>query len=181
MKDFFANMTFPRAVIVVSLLASAILGYLLWSSTNRLAEVNQQVKGIKADVYAIQDLALQLDALHRLAGDGPNVAKHDNYVRYVTETAQSDHVNIGSLQTTPSTTNPMAGLQDRHLKVKPAARDAKFFRANIGNFLYKLEQGSNRVKVTSIKMNPHQKLRPGEIVDDKWEFDAEITVRQSDG
>jgi len=180
MKNFFANMTFPRAVIVVSLLTSAILGYMLWTSSNRLTEVNEQVRGIKADVRAIQELALQLDGLQRLASDGPNVAQQSAYVQYVTETAQSDHVNIGSLQTTPSTTNPMSGVVDRHLKVKPAARDASFFRANIGNFLYKLEQGSNRVKVTSIKMTPAQKLRPGEIGNDKWEFDAEITARQSD-
>ncbi len=178
MKNFFSNMNFPRAVIIVSLTASAILGWLLWTSMAQLDEVKDKKAGIKTDIRAIQELALRLDGLQRLA-TGVNVIDSSSYVLYVTETAQSDHVNIGQLQTTPSTTNPLPGVEDSHLKVKPSIRDARFNRANIGNFLYKLEQGSNRVKVTSIKMNPAENLRPGEIGNDLWEFDAEITVRQS--
>ena len=51
-------------------------------------------------------------------------------------------------------------------------------RASIANFLFTLEQDSRRVKVTSIRIDPFAKLKPGELGGDEWTFEAEITSRR---
>ena len=52
-------------------------------------------------------------------------------------------------------------------------------RASVANFLYKLEELSRRVRVTSLKLTPHSRLKPGELGDDFWTFSAEITARRA--
>ncbi|MEW6072750.1 MAG: hypothetical protein AB1726_09195 [Planctomycetota bacterium] len=179
MKGFFADMNFPRAVILVSLASAVVLGALVWRSTGRLAEVERQRATIKQEIRAIQELALELDGLDRLAGEGRQVQESDSFALYVREVAQAEHVDIGTLNVTPSETDPMPGIKDRHLAIQPANRNVHFRRANIGNYLYRLEADSNRVKVTRIELNPAQKLRPGEIGSDEWDWEAQITARVS--
>ena len=179
MKAFFTNMNFPRAVILVSFLASLALGWMLWTSEARLTEVNRQKRGIASDIRAIQELSLRLNALQVIANEENDVTEDTSYVEYVTRTAMKPKVEIGQLDTQPSTKPLTNGLEDHILKVSPSNKNSFFPRAYIGNFLYKLEEGSNRVKVTHLKMTPKGKLRPGQIGTDEWDFDAEITVRKS--
>ena len=67
---------------------------------------------------------------------------------------------------------------DKVYRIKSDARERSFQRPRIANFLYTLEFDSRRVKVTSLKLSPSNKrLKPGEIGDDLWTFEAALTVR----
>ena len=86
----------------------------------------------------------------------------------------SDSFNIN-----PSSTEPFKGVEDLTYSIKPKYRDKRFLRASVANFLYKLEELSRRVRVTSLKLTPHSRLKPGELGDDFWTFSAEITARRA--
>ena len=50
------------------------------------------------------------------------------------------------------------------------------------SFLYRLEEKSRRVKVTSLKLDPVARMKTDEIgKDQNWSFSATLTSRQADG
>ena len=177
MKNFFVNMNFPRAVIVVSLLASIVLAWLLAEGYGRRTEVRAEIARTPQDIRVIQELALRLDKLQSLA-DRETIGALNDLAVYVRGHARHDRVKIGQVDTTPSETQFSKDIVDVRVKVKPQ-KDRHYSRGQIGNYLYRLEAGSPRVKVTSLKMILANKIRPGEISDDFWDFEAEITARRS--
>ncbi len=62
----------------------------------------------------------------------------------------------------------------------PAEKTQRFTLGQIGNFLYKLEADSRRVKVTYFKIQPFEKVAPGQVGKDAWNFEAELTTRGKD-
>jgi hypothetical protein len=179
MKEFFATMTFPRGVILVSLLASIGLGVLVYKRRTRLAEIERELAATPKVIKEIQQLGIEFTNLKEVAG-GEIVRGEDiDFETYIRQQAGDKMVEIGQVDTTPSPPrNYQAGVEDHVFKIKPANATQRFQRSRIGNFLYKLEADSRRVKVTSLKLTPSNKrLKPGEIGDDLWTFEASITVR----
>ena len=75
------------------------------------------------------------------------------------------------------TRNPSKDVKDWIYKIKPFNKNKRLTRSRIGNFFYKLEADSRRVKVTSIKLTPFKKIKPGEVGEDVWTFECAITSR----
>ena len=52
-------------------------------------------------------------------------------------------------------------------------------RSKISNFAYKLEEDSGRMRVTSIHMEPSQKIRdPSQVPADTWRYSIVVTSRE---
>lgn len=178
MKNFLASMTFPRWVILTSLLGSCFLGWVVWNKTRRLAEVEVELARVKPLVQKIQENALRLNALQK-AADKEGLKGEGDPELYIRRVAQQDNVNIGQVVITPRTTTPEKNIEDRHYGIRPNNRTERFTRLHIGNFLFKLEEDSRRVKVTDLKINPVERVKPGELANDSWTFEATITSRQA--
>lgn len=179
MKTFFSNMTFPRAVILFSLTGSLVLGYFVYMRTQRLTQLERDLQRAPSVVQKIQEHAWRLDELHRAADKEGLKGEQSDPELYIRRVASQDNVNIGQVDTSVSEATPERGVLDRKYKIRPTNKNESFHRGSIGNFLYKLEADSRRVKVTSLKMTPVGRVKPGEIGDDLWTFEAEITSRQA--
>jgi hypothetical protein len=179
MKSFLASMSFARWVIVISLLGSCFLGWVVWSKTRRLGEVQVELTRVKPLIQKIQESALRLNALQK-AADKEGLKGEADPELYIRKVAQQDNVNIGQVVITPRTTTPERNIEDRHYGIRPNNRTERFSRLHIGNFLFKLEEDSRRVKVTELKVNPVERVKPGEVPNDTgWTFEATITSRQA--
>ena len=176
MSAFFASMTFPRWVIVTMLLASGVLGWMVFEKTRRLADIHLELARVPTVVKEIQELGLRLDQLQDLkAQEGVLQGQDPDF--YIRKIAQEDAIGIGQVDIAPRKTTPKRGLVDQHHKIKPSNKNRSYSRGQIGNFLYKLEAESRRVKVTSFKISHMNRVKPGEVGDDAWKFEAEITTR----
>jgi len=178
---FFSELNFTRSVILVSLVGSAVLGYVVYDKMQQLEQLEQQVD-TRAPllVQDIQTLAVVLNNLNAavnlesLQGEQPDA---ETYVRGI---AQRQAVEIGNVNISPSSRTLRQGVEDRMWRIEPAEKKREFRLANISNFLYRMEEKSRRVKVTSLRIEPVQRLREDEIGKDRqWTFEAQITSRQA--
>ena len=177
MKDFFSNMNFPRWVIVTTALSSLVLGWFVYDWSARLGEVELELQRTPALVTEIQRKALRLDALQALA-DKEGMKGEANPELYIQKVAGAPNVNIGQVSTKPSVRTPFKGVEDHLFRVTPSNKNESFPRQRIGNFLYKLEADSRKVRVTGIELDPAGRTRMGEIGPDLWTFTITLTSRQ---
>jgi hypothetical protein len=175
-RRFFSNLNFPRAVILLCLTGSLVLGWLVFQRTRRLAEVQGELAQVPELLRDIQTKAFQLDAL-QVRQTTEKFKGQQNAETYIRDTGADDLANMGQLDITPQSRPSIAGVEDRIYKIKPSVKSRDYGRGNIGNFLYLLEKNSHRVKVTSINLTPAKKVKPGEIGDDRWTFEAEVMSR----
>lgn len=177
MKDFFGNMNFARWVIVVTAVVSLVLGWFVYDWSARLEEVQLELRRTPALVTEIQQKALRLDALQNLA-DKEGLKGEENPELYIQKVAGAQNVNIGQVSTKPSIRTTFRGVEDHLFRVDPSNKNESFPRQRIGNFLYKLEADSRKVRVTGIELTPTGRTRMGEIGPDQWTFSIELTSRQ---
>ncbi len=176
MKSFFANLNFPRAVILFCLLGSMVLGWLVFQRSRRLGEVEDELarvenllREIQIDAYRLNDLQ-QLYAKQKFKGQ-------DSAETYIRDIAADDLTKIGQVDIVPRRQVPTAEFEDQIYTIKPMEKTQDFSRSMIGNFFFKLESDSGRLKVTSIHLEPSEKLKAGEIGKDRWTFEAAVTSR----
>lgn len=177
----FKNMNLARAIILLSILGSLALGWLSWTRSQELSDLEYALKNKVPDLGAdIQTLsARHTDLAKERSEDG--MVGQDNAQTYIYEVAANDRVAIGDTKITPSQVVPMKGIVDKKYRIRPTDRERPYRRTNISNFLYRLEEKSRRVKVTDIKIEPAQRrLKDHEIPEDRWTFDVEITSREID-
>lgn len=177
--SFFQRLSFPRVVILVCGLGSAVFGFLVYQRTNRLAEVQAELVKVKDVVKEIQTDAYRLAELQRSAS-AEKFKGQDEPETYIRQVATDGNINLGQVQISSSTKTPARGLEDRVYKISPAEKSQRFTLGQIGNFLYKLEADSRRVKVTYFKIQPFEKVTPGQVGKDAWNFEAELTTRSKD-
>lgn len=181
MKGVIQWLNFQRVMILGCLAASLLVAWMVYQKHVELSQLNKDVANAPLVVRSIQARAQELDQLMKAAsreglkGEG-NRDDTDFYIRQI---AQMNDINIGQVDINFSSTEPFRGVEDLVYKIKPSERDSKFLRASVANFLYKLEELSRRVRVTSLKLTPHQRLKPGEIGNDFWTFETEITARRA--
>lgn len=176
MKSFFGRMSFPRAVILFCSLGSLALGVLVTLRARRLSEVRDELARVPAVVKEIQTDAYRLSDLLRSASAEKFKAQSEpeSYIRGI---AVDSKINMGQVDITKVVKTPARGIEDNIYKMVPQTKTQRYSRGQIGNFLYKLEADSRRVKVTRIKLTPFEKVSPGEIGKDSWVFEAELTTR----
>lgn len=176
MKSFFARMSFPRAVILFCTLGSVALGALVWMRSQRLKEVQRELARVPEIVREIQADAYRLDDLQRSAGSEKFKAQTEP-LTYIQSIGAEKNVNMGQLKINKGTRTPARGIEDNIYTISPDTKGQKYPRLQIGNFLYRLEEASQRVKVTRLKLQPFEKTSPGEVVKDAWTFEADLTTR----
>ncbi len=176
MKSFLGRMSFPRAVILFCSLGSLTLGVLVYLRSQRLDEVHNELKRVKDVVREIQTDAYRLDDLQASASTEKFKAQEEleSYIRAV---AGEDNIKMGQLDLSSMPRTPARGILDKIYKIAPATKAQHYVRGYIGNFLYRLEKDSRRVKVTRLKLTPFDKAVPGEIGKDRWVFEADLTTR----
>ncbi len=176
MKGFFGRMNFPRAVILTCSFGSLVLGGLVYLRTARLSEIESQLRRVRDVLKEIQTDAYRLSDLLR-AASAEKFKTQDEPEAYIRGIAAGNDTKIGQVDIQHHTSSPFRGVEDRIFKIKSQIKNQRFRRVNISNFLYKLEADSRRVKVTSIKLTPFEKLEPGELGKDEWVFEVELTSR----
>lgn len=174
---FFRNLNFPRGVILISLVTSAAFGWFLYQKTERLDEIKRELTLVEGLVKDIQTRGIELNNLQKSASG--ELLKGEDYdaETYIREIAADGNVNIGQLLINPSKKSPSKQFEDHIYKISPSNKKQRHSKSQIGNFLYKLEADSRRVKVTSLQISPLDKTKPGEIGNDVWSFEASITTR----
>jgi hypothetical protein len=176
MKSFLGRMNFPRAVILFCSLGSLALGWLVYQRASRLAQIERELRQVEVLLKEMHTDAYLLNDLLRIASAEKFKAQSEpeTYIRTI---AADDKIKVGQVEFNQSTTTPFRGVEDRVFKVKPQTKTQRYSRLQIGNFLYKLESDSRRVKVTRVRMTPFEKLDPGELGNDAWVFEVELTSR----
>lgn len=176
MKEFFAGMNLSRAVILLALLGSAVLGWLVQEKSARLAEIDDELQTVPVLAKEIQRLGIELQQYVDISG--PNAGADTNYHDYVRSIASSSRVEIGQVNLDPDVREYNRDVEDRNYKVTPQNKNQRFHQSKIGNFLYTLEAENRRVKVTRFEIRAADTIRPGEVGTDSWTFSATITERR---
>ena len=175
MKNLFSRMSFPRAVVLFCSLGSLVLGALVYTRTKRLTQVEAQLEDVRDIVKEIQTDAYRLDDLQTHARSDKFRAQSEP-LAYIRSVGGGENVNTGSLDIDTSE-KPQRNYRDLIYTVTPTESKRKYPRLQIGNFLFRLEEGSPRMKVTRIKLTPTEKIAPGEIGKDQWTFEIQVTTR----
>lgn len=176
MKGFFRNMSFPRAVILFCSLGSIALGTVVYLRTKRLDEVLQELRRAPDLVREIQTDAYRLSELQKTATAEQFKAQSEPET-YIRAKAGDDKINMGQIDISHTTKSPARGIEDTVYKISPQLKTQRFSRGQIGNFAWKLEFDSRRVKVTRLKLTPFDKTTPGEVGKDLWTYEIELTTR----
>jgi hypothetical protein len=179
--SFIGGLNFPRVVIALSLLGSAVLAYFDYSLGVELERLKEET-ATKAPQMAtkVQEHALQLTQLSKQIED-EGWKGQGNPGSYVRAIAQDDNVRLGQVDVSPSNPDRFpGGIVDKKYTIKPVNKERGWSRQNIANFLFKLESDSRRVRVTRLKMQLPSKRRvqPHEFPPDEWTYEVEITSRQ---
>lgn len=182
MTSFFANLTFPRVVILLSILASSGLGWYYFEMTKELEVLREELyQRTPRTVGNIQTLAQKLDHLQRQVRDDPYLGQ-DDPESYIRKIALDPRVSVGQTNHTSRTQEPMKGVVDVMYTIKPQNKERGYDRDAIASFMYHLEDRSPRVKVTSLKLTQattgRRKAKPHEVHGDSWTFELTITSRQ---
>jgi hypothetical protein len=180
MFKLFRSLSFPRAMILLTFVGSAVTGWFVYKRTSELRQLHEDNQRVKLVVASIQSKAQELDQLLSVANrEGLKGDILNDIETYIRTRASGPNINLGQVDFTPSTAEPLKGVEDLKYKIRPREKTQRALRGSIANFLYTLEQDSRRIKVTSIKIDPFEKLKPGQLGSDYWTFETEITSRRA--
>jgi hypothetical protein len=177
--SFLRNMNLARGIILFAVVGSMALGFVGWRQQQKLNELRDDLKEDTPKlVKELMRLGHQHTQLKRAAGkEGLN--GQNDFKTYIRNAANKDGVDLGEIKLNSNPQDRGKGVTDLTETIIPADRDRRYERYKIANFLYALERDSHRVKVTRIKMNIAEKnVKPHEIPDDAWTFEAAVTSRQ---
>lgn len=181
MKEFFGNLNLPRVVILLSFLASAVLAWFNLELDAKLDQLREEEKNLAPDtVRNIQELSIRITQLKTQLQDDQWLGQN-NPGSYVRTIAQDNTVMLGQVDVVPSRDDKLGnGVVDKKYTVRPVNKDRGWSKNNLGNFLWTLENNSQRVRVTRVKIHQPSKRRtkPHEIPPDEWTYEVEITSRQ---
>ncbi len=94
---------------------------------------------------------------------------------YVRRVSAGPEAGVAPLELDPFVTHPWPNCDDVRMRIAPGAPGAAFDRFQIGRFLQGLEDGSPLLRVT------HIAIHPADTDPERWTFEAEIVVRETDG
>jgi len=179
--EFFSNLNFTRVVILTSLVASAVLSWLVYDKTAELDELEREVStSAPLLVNSIQKLAVKYQHLEEQL-DLDQFITLDDPETYIRRIAQQDQVNVGDVKISPSDKTVRSGVKDYFYRIEPIDKKRAYELDFISNFIYRLEEKSRRVKVTQIKLDPVDRMKPDEYGKRRnWTFNCTLTSRQAD-
>lgn len=178
--DFFREFNLTRGVIVVSLLASAYLGYLVKGRYDAWLQLNDQLETQAPRIATeIQRGSQRLQQLIE-AESREGFKSQDNPELYFQSLAKQGGAELGDVQI-QSNTRPVSGdnrLEDQQYTIQPLNNKDNIPRQNIANYLLYIEERSRRVKVTNIELKQVDRRDEHEYSDDRgWTFTIQATSR----
>ncbi len=180
MKEFFSNMSLARAIIVLSIPLALVLGWLAWSQSQKTRMMGDDL-AVRMPKLASEIQQLAVDhTRYSLASRKDGLVQDSNPETYIRKIAARDKVQIGDVKITKRERPSSKGITDMEYEIRPADAKREFPRVKISNFLYKLEEESRRVKVTSIKLETGERgLKPNQVPADDWTMVVQVTSRQA--
>jgi hypothetical protein len=194
MKEFLQGFNSSRAMIVIFLLASVYLGYEAYAGAAKVDEARDRLgldgEGVPmgAPTAPVHNLLRRIvdqakrytDFKEQLASDG--MQQEANLQSYIRNVAKHAKIGLGRIDVNVSPTKSIfKGSEDREFRIRHKDNKADFSRLQLCNFMFKLEDGSNRIRVTEFKMSNAERTEPEDIPNDRWSFDCKVTMREKIG
>ena len=178
---FLANLTLSRSIILLSFVGSGALGYLVFQQETEIAELRGDLDRAQATSTRIQTKARELALLHeQVAGD--HLGTVENLNTNIQEVGKTINIDMPQLDVSPDERETGPNIVDSIFTIRPASflERQRLSRVKISNFLYRLEERSNKVRVTYLELVPSARPtpKPHEVAPDEWTFTARVTTRE---
>ncbi|MFT7677550.1 MAG: hypothetical protein ACI8QC_001528 [Planctomycetota bacterium] len=199
MMDFLKGFNLARLIIVVCLIGSGVLGMQVFERQQMISDYREKLglddtgqfvpptagvisgdSWVAKKVRSIQQLGQDFTSrMEELEGEGlKGQGSPQTYIRSI---ANKPRVALGGLSIQPRT-QKQRGYDDNKYTIVPTSDDQSrdkptFQRTQIANFLYSLEQGSRKIKVTALDIHPPGSRDFETFPSDRWEFTCEVTER----
>ena len=184
-------------MIALCMIGACALGWMGWQQYQRAGELrdllaidtkDQPLLGqeslLELQVKEVQTKARLYTDLHKQL-EGEDLRVSEDSASYIRGIASNRQIALGSVAVNPSSrgVKGVKGFTDRVYSILPKNLGSgknkvpTFQRTQIANFMFKLEEGSKRVKVTKFQIGTQKSLRPEDVPDDKWTFKCSMTIR----
>ncbi|MDF1837342.1 MAG: hypothetical protein P1V35_05700 [Planctomycetota bacterium] len=184
-------------MIALCLVGACVLGWLGWQQHQRVGHLRDLLaidgsdnispskdSRLELQVEEIQTKARLYSDLHKQL-EGEDLRVSEDSASYIRGIASNRQIALGSVAVNPSArgVKSLKGYTDRMYAILPKnlgsgkKKAPTFQRTQIANFMFKLEEGSKRVKVTKFTIGTDKPLKPEAIPDDKWTFRCSMTIR----
>lgn len=178
--SFFRNMNLARGIILLAFLGSIFLGWKNYQDRQKLEHLETALRSeVPAMVENIQRLSQQYSHLvQSKAEDG--LSRVDTPLTYISTVKDVDGAELGLIDPDETKSQYQSGIEDVKVNIRPFEKEAKFTRKQLAYFMYQIERGSNRVKVTDIDLQlaDRRGLKNEDIPEDYWTYRIEMTTRQ---
>lgn len=183
----FKGMTFARAMILLCLLGSVVLGYYDVQEFNQIREERKALlpRGtIEILVRRIQQNSKLYSELYKKKGE-EGLGQDDPTV-YITKIATDPKIIIGRVDVNAKEKILSQGMVDKIFTISPYNKEIPYTLTHIANFLWSLEDRSRRVRVTDFKieaLNDSNKprVKNSEMPSEFWSFSCQVTSRERRG
>ncbi len=180
--SYFKGFNFVRAITLLSLIGAGVLGWLDWKQFQELRAMRPalaadgQVEVLSQELQVLAQQYVQLDRERQ--GEGFLAqANPEEYIRSIRSAA-----GIGQLKTDINSqpARSLKGVTDVTFRILPDPPNSPISRTRIKEFLSRLEENSQRIRVTSLDIKNAQggKVGPHQVPEDKWNFSCTLTSRQ---
>jgi len=176
------NMNLARTIILLAVLGSAFLGYSNFKGRAKLEHLETSLATtVPRTVANIQILSQQYSKLISVR-DKEGLSRNDSPESYIRGKADEKGAELGLVDITPSSSEFGKGVEDEKYRVKPLDKNAEYTRDQIAYFMWKLEEGSRRLKITDIDLQLAKRkgLKNRDIPEDLWTFSIQTTTRQEE-
>lgn len=182
------NLSFAKIMILMCFVGSIALGYLDWQNYQKIKDMETKLAeggAVENLVRETQQIGKEYGSLRKdLSGDG--MAGLDNAMSYFIRIGDLQEVAMGGLEITPNESKDRrTGVTDTVYTIRPQTRDRHYTRTSLTNFLYKVEEGSPRIRITQFQMtNQNQdgkaRVEPTEYPKDLFSFSCKVTSREKE-
>ncbi len=184
-------------MIALCLVGACVLGWLGWQQYQRAEHLRDllaidakdhpvpgQISLVESQVEEIQTKARLYTELHKQF-EGEDLRVSEDSASYIRGIASNRQIALGSVAINPSSrgVKGIKGYTDKVYSIVPKnlgsgkQKTPTFQRTQIANFMFKLEEGSKRVKVTKFDIKTPKPIKAEAIPDDKWGFTCSMTIR----
>ena len=197
--DFIKGFNLARLIIVVCLIGAGVLGVQVFERQKMILDYREKLSlddqgqfvrptgvvpsgssWVEKKVRSIQQLGQDFTSrMEELEGEG--LKGQDSPQTYIRSIANKSRVLLGGLSIQPRS-QQQRGYEDNKYSILPTSDDKSrdkptFQRTQIANFLYSLEEGSRKIKVTALDIHPPGRRDFNGFPSDRWEFTCEVTER----
>ena len=188
------NMSAMKVMIILCVVAAGVLGWFGWEQHKRVDHLRKYLGVNAQDELVAPKAEVELDAeLLQIAAsnftaltkelEGDDLRGDSSPQSYIRKIATNGKIALGGVDIDPRDSEAR-GYTDSTYAIKPRPLSSNsrvapsFQRTQLANFMFKLEEGSKRVRVTNFRIQASDKaLKPETIPQDRWTFTGTVTIR----